>query len=446
MRPSTPTTPLLATLSVGNLPASSFEQLSAEVTLPTTLNEATYYIGALADPGATLNEVEIEDNITLSAPFDVVTLCYDPLEPNDAFDEAYPITGSGTFSNLLACSRAADYYEICVANGKRLEVTASFMGASGDIDLELYDSRLVKIDDSATQSDQEQVIVEYVNGAQCYIARVYMLALPGQPVAENLYELQVDISDVDPALLCASYGEPNDSFNEATSLLAASQIQSLDRCPKSDADYYFFDVGAVGQTFSITVSKAPSVQAGTLRMQLYTPNQTPDLNDETAPDQSTASIANYIAPQAGRYWLKITATGSQRNVTYTIGLTGLQGVDLAPENLVIGPGSYAPGEEVRLGFDLRNRGSQITSTPPSYEVYFSDSPTPNPALDTPLSAGAGFIASGDIAASSAEAVALRLNVPAGTTPGAYYLHVVVEDMSDLNPSNNVATIPITVTN
>ncbi len=433
--------PLLANITIPLLESTSQTMETIPVKLPTTLTEGTYHIGVVASSPATTPETDTTNNSAVSSSFEVSTLCYDPLEPNDSFDDAYSINASATFSNLISCTNAADYYEICVENGKKFTVSTSFTHANGDIDLELFDAQRIKIDDSATQNDQESVSVDYVNGDQCYTVRAYIIGLQGQPAVENLYELQVNIEDVDPSLLCTSYGEPNNDFNDATSLVAASQVQNIDRCPAVDSDFFYFDIGAIGQTFTISATKTPATQPGTLRLQLYTPSQLPDLNDETAPDQPTASISNYIAPQTGRYWVKVTATGATRNVTYSLAISGLTGIDLNASNLTIGPGTYREGDAIRLGFDLLNVGSDATATPPNFTLSIGQSPTPNPTLDVSFGS---LMAQNALPGNSSEYIFVPLTVPSGLPTGTSYIHLVIDDTDDINPTNNVHSIPIQI--
>jgi len=434
---------LLGSLTLPTVPNSSSVAIDEEIIIPVALSDGEYYIGAIVDPNATLTETDVMNNTTIGRKIVVATECYDPLEPNDSFADAYPITGSGSFSNLISCNSADDYYEICVPDGKKLTVTIDFAHAMGDLDLYLYDNQQQAIDSSATKTDTEQVAIPYVNGQQCYTAYVQKVPVPNQP-DENLYSLQVDIEDVNPALLCSSYAEPNDAFGTATSLLAAAeQTQSLDRCPVADTDFYFFDISFPGQSITIRGTKTPGAQQGTLRLQLYNPNQTPGINEETAPDQPTASIENFIAPQAGRYWVQVTVSGNARNVTYDLEVEGLSGVDLTAENLAIGPGTYKVGDTLRVGFDLSNIGTDTTQMAPTYQLYFGTGMTPDPANDIPLSP-MGYIASGQLAGNSSTYIFEQENVPAGLTPGTYYLHVVVEDPDDINLNNNTASIPVQV--
>ncbi|MEC9443027.1 MAG: CARDB domain-containing protein [Myxococcota bacterium] len=435
--------PLLESLTIPTVANSASININEEVVIPVALADGEYYIGAIVDPNATLTETDVTNNTTISRKIVVATECYDPLEPNDSFADAYPITGSGSFSNLISCNSADDYYEICVPDGKKLTVTINFAHAMGDLDLYLYDSQQQAIDSSATKTDTEQVAIPYVNGNRCYTAYVQKVPVPNQPV-ENLYSLQVDIQDVNPALLCSSYAEPNDSFGTATSLLAASeQPQSLDRCPVADTDFYFFDISFPGQSITIRGTKDPGAQQGTLRLQLYNPNQTPGINEETAPDQPTASIENFIAPQAGRYWVQVTVSGNARNVTYDLEVEGLSGVDLTAKNLSIGPGTYKVGDQLRIGFDLSNIGTDTTQMAPTYQLYFGTGTSPDPANDIALSA-AGYIAPSQLMGNSSVYIFEQENVPAGLAPGTYYLHVVVEDPDDINLNNNTASIPVQV--
>ena len=436
--------PLLSSVALMDVPAATRRDLTASVVLPSSLNDGDYFIGVDLDPQGALTDTAPMNNTALSRQITVATQCFDALEPNDSFMDAYPINASGQFANLTSCASAGDYYEICADNGKKVEVTARFTHANGDIDIELYDQQFQRIDSSATKADVEQVAVPYVNGDQCYYAYVYLITVPGQMQQETLYELDVAIDDVAPSLLCSSYAEPNDSFSTATSLSAAAQAQqTLDRCPVTDTDFFFFDVSSPGQSVTITASKDPAMQAGTLRIQLYGPNQSPVVTEETAPDQPVAEITNFVASSAGRHWVQVTASGNMRSVGYDLDVTGLDFLDLAAENLSIGPGSYAPGDVLRVGFSLSNKGSTATATPPTYAIAIGTSATPDAANDVPLNAG-GYTAPSSVMGGGTLSIFERTTVPAGLTDGSYFLHVTVDDTGDIAPANNVATVPITI--
>lgn len=429
----------VTSVQISSLGAGTFRDETIPVTLPLTLSDGNYRLGIILDPGTQLVETDISNNTSISREFNVNTECFDALEPNDSFQGARDVT-DGSYANLVACTSAPDYYRLCLSEGKRFTVTTTFDSALGDIDLELFNENLQLIDSSASAADVEQVDVSYVNGNQCYYARVVVIALPGQNV-ENTYSMDVDVEDVDPALVCQSSFEPNNSFNTASSLLAAQgQTFAMDRCPTTDVDYYFVDLTS-GQEVNLSGEFAPAGQQGTLRLQVFLPNRTPGPNIETAPGVPRAEL-DYLPPTSGRYFVQVTVSGAQRNVTYRVEASGLSGVDLRPENPVIGPGSYLPGEEVRLGFDLRNLGV-LDATAPPYRVSFGLNSNPDPANDTIL----GDFNSADVPATSTIPVDVRVIVPSGATAGTRYLHINVDPadvLQDANLTNNIISLPITI--
>lgn len=430
---------VLKTSNIAALNSGAQRDINEAVILPTNLVDGTYYLGINVNPAQTITEDDYTNNMLLGAPITIVTRCFDALEPNDSIQDARDIQGSGTFSNLTACSAADDYYKICAADGQTVTVTLTFNDMMGDLDLELFNQQLQGVASSANAGvNNEQVNVPYVNGAQCYYALVKLKS--AMMNVENSYTLDVAVQDVDPSLRCDAWGEPNDTFLTASSLLAASQVMSLDRCPNTDTDYYYVDLQA-GQRVTFKAEKVPGTQPGTLRLQLYNANQTPGLNQETAPDQPAAEIRDFIAPVTGRYFAQVTVSGNARNVKYTLSISGLTGVDLSPRNLAIGPGVYLPNDQVRLGFDLSNLGASATMSAPNYTIYYSLSATPDSVNDVSLG---NFMAPMPIAASSTLNLFSQVNLPAAATAGTRYIHVVVSSMGDTNPANNVATVPITV--
>lgn len=430
----------VTSVQVQSLAGGAFRDLVIPATLPTSLMDGEYYIGVVLDAVGQLGDVNPANNIAVSRKITIATQCYDPLEPNDTFATARDVT-DGSFNNLVACTAAPDVYRLCLADGKKFNATIQFDETQADLDLELFDEQFQLIDASATAAGVEQVSVDYVNGGQCYYIRALVIALPGQTV-ETTYNIDIDVQDVDPALLCAAAFEPNDTFTTASSLLAATnQAFSLDRCPASDTDYFYVDLTA-SQRVTFTATLNPALQQGTLRLQLYLPSRTPGPNIETAPGVPTASITDYLVPQTGRYYLQVTVSGTQRNVTYDLDVLGLAGVDLQPTNLAIGPGTYLADDVVRFGFTLENLGT-TSVVAPGYSVFFGGAATHDPMLDTLLGA---FIAP-DIAGNSSVSVADRVTVPSAAPVGTSWLHVVVDPTGvsgDVNTANNVISVPIEI--
>lgn len=430
----------LQSVSISALGAAARRTINAEVRIPTTIAAGDYYIAVAFDPAQQLNETRRANNTAVLGPITVVSQCFDPLEPNDDFTEAYELQGSASFSNLLACAQASDYYKLCLTDGKRFTATASFSEAMGDIDVELYNEQLQIIDSSIRSGvDTEDVEVSYVNGDQCYYVRVFMLNL--NPIAENGYNLAIDVQDVPPALRCDAWEEPNDTFSTASSLLSAVQrsaTMTIDRCPAADTDFYAIDLAA-GQPVTLRALKEPGAQPGTLRLQIYRPNLAPDLNIETAPDVPVAELTNYIPPTSGRYYLQVTIGGTTRNVAYKLEAVGLNGVDLEPSNGSIGPGTYSDGDVLRVGFTLRNLGTaQATSV--GYDLTIGLLPTPDAANDLLL----GTFTAPSLNAGAAASLFQQLTLPTGLPTGDLYLHLTASAAGEANAANNTTSIPITI--
>ena len=431
---------LLSSIPIASVPAGGIRDVTAPVTIPTTLADGDYHLLIVLDRQDVLTDADATNNRAVSRQFGVRTQCYDPLEPNDSVGQATTVN-EGTYSNLQLCAAGDDYYELCLTTGQRFDVTVNFVDANGDIDLELLNDQQAPLDSSANAgTDVEQVALDFVNGDQCYYIHARLVTL--DPMLETTYSMTINVEDVDPSLLCDSVFEPNDSFQTASSLAAAlDQSFTLDRCPASDTDFYFVNLAA-GQNVSFTATKNPTAQAGTLRLQLYHPNQTPGPNKETGPGVPSATIANFIAPTAGTYYLQVTVAGATRNVTYDLTATGLTGVDLSPSNLVIGPGTYAPNDEIRFGATITNLRSTAATAPP-YEVFFGESATHDPSSDTSL----GTFSAPDVPGNGSVMVNDKVDVPASATAGTKYLHLVVDPggtTGDSNPANNVTSSAISI--
>ncbi|RAL23590.1 hypothetical protein DL240_05370 [Lujinxingia litoralis] len=425
---------------LGNFPITtiapgSSRQIDLPVELSAAVTDGTYHLALMLDPAGELNESRVTNNVSFSQSFEVFTRCYDPFSPNTSFDQAAPLSG-GTFSNLLACAGQSDYYEICVDDGQQFDARIDFLNSQGDLDLRLYSADRAVVDTSARSGvDQEQVGVDYVNGAQCYFLRVSLVPL--DPEASTNYELTLDVREVDPELRCDGDFEPNDDFDSATGLRAALDVPTaLDRCPVGDVDMYYVELAA-GQPVTLRARLDPPTQPGILRMQIYRPNRTPDDIDESAPGLPLAELNGYVPPVSGRYFLEVSVGGSARRVSYHLEAEDLPGVDLRASSLTIGPGSYQGGDVVRYGFTVANLGGDDAPAP-RYEVYLGESPTWRPDQDQLL----GDFVLATIAAGDAHDLTGQINVPGTHPTGTAYLHVVVDpldEFGDVNRANNVAS-------
>lgn len=435
---------VLATTTITSLAAGGTRKLTVPVSLPPTITAGNYYVAVLLDSFGELDEADTLNNDAYSRAIKVETRCYDAFEPNDSFGEAYALeNSSNTYSNLVACADSSDYYKVCPGDAKTFTATATFNNDDGDIDMELYDETYKLLSASAHANvNTEQLTIPYVNGNQCYYVRVYMVDLDNE--AQNTYSLNIDIKDVDPSLKCDAAFEPNDTFATASSLFSAiGHPVALDRCPVTDVDFYYVNLTA-GQKISLRGILDPAQQPGALRLQLYGPNQNVLGNRETGPGIPIAEFKDYTVASTGRYYLQVSVSGNARRVTYNLEIDGATappptGIDLAVSNLVIGPGTYEAGDQVRYEFDLQNLGSNTASSP-AYTVYLSDSST----LDTSTATQLASFTVADIAGGASTTITGRTNLPASITAGTQYLHVQFDPdvINDTTPTNNQTSVSI----
>ncbi|MFW5966739.1 MAG: CARDB domain-containing protein, partial [Persicimonas sp.] len=299
-----------SSISIDPIDGESSTEVEATVTIPDTVDDDDYYLGVELD----FEDADTGNNTARSQPLTVETLCYDPLEPNSYPDQARKVD-DGEYNNLVACTEEDDYYEICANNGDQVDASVTFDEVDGDLDLELYDDENDIIDSSTSASSgQEEVSVDYVNGDQCYYLRVPLLSVDDEDQVD--YDMDVDIEEAPEELQCDGRLEPNDTPDTAASYLSATTLDtSLDRCPSDDIDYYYLNLSS-GQTVDLSATLEDSQSSGTLRLQLYDNNGSPEENQETGPGQDTAEIEDYTAPTSGTYHVEVTVGGSDRNVPY----------------------------------------------------------------------------------------------------------------------------------
>ncbi len=426
--------------SISSIGAQSGRDISETVTIPPTVGNGDFWLGVEVDSTSQVSEADETNNVAFSRQITVNTQCFDALEPNDSFANARSVS-DGTYNNLISCAAADDYYEICLPADKKFEVTTNFDHTMGDIDLELYNQQQEKIDSSAsTSADTETVKEDYVNGAQCYYARVFLLTL--QPMLETTYSMSVTTQNVAPNLQCNSAFEPNNDFSTAGSFIAGTSVSgTIDRCPKNDEDFYSLDL-TTGQTVTLRGIMDPSNQGGSLRLQLYNPSKLAVLTKETGPGTDTAEISNFTATTSGTYYVQVTMTGSQRRATYRLESQGLGGIDLSTSNVDVWPkpGGYSGGDQVFYDFDLSNNRSDPATTP-TYEIYFGDSATLDTQNDTLL---ATQTRQSDLSGNTTVNVAGSVNLPQ-MLPSTGFIHVRVlagGSQTDPNPANNTASTSI----
>jgi PKD repeat protein len=352
------------------------------LTIPRDAIGTNYYLCAVIDSGEDVSETNEDNNIVCSEQIEVDTSCFDPFEFNDTPQDATEIE-PGVFQNLNVCNNGRqDHYRFCVESGTELEVSVEFVHAEGDIDLCILEDRegYPAVGCSTSTNNTESVGIEYVGGAQCFIARVQ---LNDRNEVANDYEMEVRAEPADPLLACDDLYEPNNNFDqalesEADLFDAINDETVIDRCPEDDFDFFYVDVVA-GPTMELCVENHESnPMPFNMNLTLYDP-QRRQLQANTGPNPCITQRLTV----SGRYFVRIWATNQDRRaVRYQVSVAGLFGVDLSGRDLNITPTEIVPGETfVIYDFTVEN-GRSDRAEDVAYGVYYSTDPIIDPETDT----------------------------------------------------------------
>ena len=118
--------------------------------------------------------------------------------------------------------------------------------------------------------------------------------------------------------------------------------------------------------------------------------------------------------------------------------------DLRIESLGLSAASVAPGGQVTVSYNVANRGTGTVSQ--TYTDHIHLSTNASLGADTLLGTSHGHTVA--LAANATHAHSQAVTIPAGTTPGNYFILVQADALavvSEGNEGNNVTSIPITVT-
>ena len=422
-------------------PFSERTQMTVPVTLPDSSGGGDFYLGVIGDAR---NEIAAEldegNNTGVSPLFTIDATCFDTLEPNNTATAAHEVdlTASSaiTLDGLLACSDNRDFYRLCVSDGDFLNVTATFDGGVGDIDLRLLQGDGAEVDRSESVSGTESVGVDFVTGDQCYTLDLYVAGRD----REVPYQLSVERGRAPIELQCVNDAEPNNTFGSAA-LLRDWLDADLSICPENDDDY--FRVGPLAQGTRLTFSLAPaageSAVPSDLRLSLWQDASTFVSNTVTATERLsyTVPVPNQII------YARVRSLGaSARNQKYRVAVEGLVGTDLIANGFSVTPGIATPGELVSYEMELAN-ALNASAAPFRYALYLSE--------DTALDAGDRLLREVSIpglAGLSSVVEGRKVRIPTDLpSSGRYYVILKLDSgevVPELSERNNLYIEPIEV--
>jgi len=426
---------LLDQITINSAGAKQRLPQTRSLVIPGETPSGLWHISLLADSEGTVTELNETNNGSSSNPISVDTSCYDLLEPNDSLATAVMVVPQPVdpavvpnTQGLVVCKSNPDFYRVAATSGSQLRFQVAADAAAGDIDIVLRNATGFELSASRTTADVEEVFLPVVIGDQDLYLEV--IEHPSQFNADSsVYDLTITMTPADPGLLCNSVFEPNDSFAQATSLLdAVNTAQTLAICPQNDSDVF-----QVTLTAGTAISVSLVTSSTHMRASLYDSDHN---FMQTIFDPASESLA-FTAPSTGPYFIKVfTGAGASREETYTLAVTGLNGVDLLATDFLLAPSTLNAGDPVQYAADITNAGTQTSPSFAAQLVLSAD--TLIDGSDTVLTTVAGL---GPLASQGVVSLNGKVDIPVGTPGGRYTLALLVDSGDaalELNEFNNLA--------
>jgi subtilase family serine protease len=425
---------LLNTSTGGALAASANSQRTASLTIPTGTAAGSYYVLFVADPAGAVAENNETNNVayvalTVVAATVDLTVYSSSVSPSQAASGT-TISTSVTLSNQgnnIANPAIVGYY---LSTNSTLDATDVFIGSNSA--------------GSVTASNYY-----YLSGTA---------TIPASTVPGSYYVLFV-----------ADYLNQLTETNEANNV-TYSTIQVV--APGVDltvsSPYLSPSQTTAGSTLSTSASvyNSGSVAAGTSSIGYYlSTNSTLDANDVLIGTTSVGSVnTTYYSSvygtatiptntASGYYYVlfvadylnQVTETNKANNVNYASIQVVIPSVDLIISSPSVSPNEVFAGVSVSISATLYNQGNTAASSS-SVGYYLSTNSTLD-GNDVLI----GNSSAGSVSASYYSYIYGAATIPAGTTPGYYYVLFVADylnQITETNKANNVnyATIQIVVPN
>ncbi len=142
--------------------------------------------------------------------------------------------------------------------------------------------------------------------------------------------------------------------------------------------------------------------------------------------------------------LAVVSEGNEGNNVTAIPITVTTAGDLVIEALTLSAASVARGSQVTVGYNVANRGGATVSQTYTDRFHLST----NATLGGNVTLGTSHGHTVPLPANATHAHSQAVTIPAGTTPGNYFVLVQADALGAIGESsegNNVTAIPITVT-
>lgn len=432
---------MLGAVDVPSLLPQATADVEAVVSLAASLLPGTWYAIVEADAQGAVAEVDEANNLALGGPvvLDPLKVCNDDgLEPNDEPRIASRLTGADAPGGTLVpaavvCPGLEDWYALDLELGQSLDVAIDYAHevGKGRVVLELWgpDGQGALVTDARNGS--ARVSLPYAYRAGRWLVRVRNDdSIPAQ--GPYTYELDATIGVGALGLACgAERYEPNDAPVGAGAI-GCGTIES--QLCNADVDWFVVP-GLAGQRLK--------VQAFNVSSQLLVQLSLPGAGTAVATIYGAGSM-EYTPAASGPLYLKVSPRYPTSGVTafnYSLTVSGIDGADLALQDMVTELDAVDRGEDVGIGFAVVNQCS-LDAAPFEIAAWLS--------LDEVVDAGdlsVLVLQQPGLAFGESMGFRYKVTVPLSTAPGWYYLIVQADSDDDVvegNEIDNTLWLPLEV--
>jgi|GEM_PF-996841 len=216
----------------------------------------------------------------------------DFLEPNDSINAPANVNPS-SFPGLQLCPGDEDWFQFDAVAGDQIQISADFLHAEGDVDLNLYEVTGNLLATASSVTDDESLVFDVLADGTFLLQALLVVDLGSTP--GNAYDLGIGL--VQPVLCSPDGFEPNEAQSTAAPVAPGSYV-GVNICPP-DEDWYEIATTS-GDVLDLSIV---SLQADAdLNLELYDPGGVLVASSTSTTDDEAIL---HVAQGGGGYALRV---------------------------------------------------------------------------------------------------------------------------------------------
>ena len=429
--------PRLSNINIAGLETEDSRTIEEAITIPALYEAGEYYFYTVCDPLGALSEPYRSNNQKIHQ---------DKISVTNQADVDLKIRDIGIPPNPTDSKSAEVRATLCVSGSNPTGQSEGelFVSSEGGIDFNNEPVTTFEIPNINPESCKEVPItfearcIDFQDTFSVGIAVDTANVIP-ESNEDNNQKIASDPMTVDGKFCqCEEDSfEPNDNKSSAASLTEGTKDLSI--CDSGSVDYYRVELDKNESLIATTTF--PS-DRGQLTTELFDPSGLNRIDRSTAED--TQEVARFIAPEPGKYLLKVSAQGNNVRNLYTLKteiLSPKEGLDLLPYGLAVEQsGPYSIGEALDISFTALNLGK---SSAEDFGARLYLSPDSNIGDSNDIALNNGNLQLSGISGTQARDESTTASIPTAVTRGDYYLGIELDpsdSLTETSSGNNTAVV------